>query len=458
MMLKFRLRTHLFVSVFLLIMTAIGTSANAQQAFALRAALGKREITPSVAVKNWVTGKSYTHINDSLYLKTLILHDGRTKSAIVTVDLVDAGESLTHEIRKVISNSIDIPYDHILVNASHSHSAPWAPIYTDEFRGKERDTWWAIRYMPAQNMDTHYSAWMKKIIIQAEESAKEANAALQPVSISISKTDAAEFMNNRRPIKPAWGIGEQKIPKGYNYTHAEWDPDVLTGGYSFGPVDRTMTLLSFKNKAGQNIVTLFHAAIHSVAIYPFSQEISGDWPGDASRKIAVTLGGEAMFLQGAAGDINPARRGREAVDNMTTKLALKAQNAVKFSSEIQSDSLIIKRGVAGLPLDQKGKQRTGLDAVNAEVQVMAFGPVAFVTLPGEPLTDLGELIRKRSPFPQTLVLGYSNGNGVHYVGLPEDMQKGGYEMELGTVGTSESGIILTELANRLLLEAIQDKR
>jgi len=457
MMFKFRLRTHLIVSVFLSIITSLNLSVSAQTDITLKAGISKKEITPTVHVKNWVTGKPYTHLNDSLYVKTLVFYDGRIKSAIVTVDLVDAGESLTHEIRSVISKTIDVPYHHILVNASHTHSAPWAPVYSEGFRGKERDTWWAIRYMPAQNEDPHFSAWMKKILKQAASTAQEANANLQPVSIWISKTDVSEFMNNRRPVKPAWGISEQKTPKGYNYTHAEWDPDILTGGNSFGPIDRTMTLLSFKNSAGKNLATLFHTAIHSVAIYPFSQEISGDWPGDASRKIEKLLGGEALFLQGAAGDINPARRGREAVDHMTTKLAKKAENAIRFSSKIECDSLIINRGVVGLPLDEKGKQRTGLEAVNAEVQVIAVGPVAFVTLPGEPLTDLGERIRQTSPFPYTLVLGYANGNGVHYVGLPEDMPHGGYEMELGTVGTSESGVMLTELANRLLQQTMKEK-
>ena len=27
----------------------------------------------------------------------------------------------------------------------------WAPVYGGDYRGKERDTWWAVRDMPAQN-------------------------------------------------------------------------------------------------------------------------------------------------------------------------------------------------------------------------------------------------------------------------------------------------------------------
>lgn len=454
--LKLRLRTQFVSTLYFFVLALSGISFSATAEITLRAGISKKDISPDPRIKNWVTGKPYTHLNDPLYLRTLLLHDGKNKTAIVTLDIVDAGESLTHEIRKSVSSALSIPYDHILVNASHSHSAPWAPVYTEGFRGKERDTWWAIRYMPSQNNDPHFSQWMQLILAQAVAAARDADATLRPVTLWITKTDASEFMNNRRPVKPAWGIEEQQTPKGYSYMHKDWDPDVLTGGAGFGPMDRTLTLLSLRDNNNQNIATIFHAAIHAVSVYPFSQEISADWPGEACQKIQSVLGGEVMFLQGTAGDINPWRRGREAVTAMGSGLAAKAQHAMKFAARLQSDSLIVKRSVAGLPLDTKGRERTGLEAVHAEVQVIALGSVAIVTLPGEPLTDLGQAIRDRSPFPQTLVLGYSNGNGVHYMGMPDDMKKGGYEMELGTVGTAEAGTILVEMAVRLLHETVNN--
>jgi hypothetical protein len=86
------------------------------------------------------------------------------------------------------------------------------------------------------------------------------------------------------------------------------------------------------------------------------------------------------------------------------------------------------------------------------VQVIVCGPLAFVALPGEPLTDLGVAIRERSPFPQTLVLGYSNGMGVHYVGMPGEKARGGYEMGVAGAGTDECGGILVDGAVRVLQE------
>src|SRR5690606_28958895 len=105
------------------------------------------------------------------------------------------------------------------------------------------------------------------------------------------------------------------------------------------------------------------------------------------------------------------------------------------------------------PLSETGMERTGLSAVKAEVQVITLGSLALVTLPGEPLTTLGTLIREQSPFPQTLVLGYSNGNGVHYVCTPDEKPHGGYEVGAGTSGTEQAGNILVDTAVKLLNEA-----
>ncbi|MBL9212446.1 MAG: hypothetical protein JNL92_18435, partial [Opitutaceae bacterium] len=79
----------------------------------------------------------------------------------------------------------------------------------------------------------------------------------------------------------------------------------------------------------------------------------------------------------------------------------------------------------------------------------------LVALPGEPMTDLNLQIRARSPFPQTLVLGYSNGNGVHYVGLPGEKAHGGYEAGRAGAGGEECGPRLIAAAEKLLRDAAE---
>jgi hypothetical protein len=89
---------------------------------------------------------------------------------------------------------------------------------------------------------------------------------------------------------------------------------------------------------------------------------------------------------------------------------------------------------------------------HSEVQLITVGPLALVALPGEPLTKIGQAIQERSPFPETLVLGYSNGSGVQYVGVPGEKSKGGYEMGPWGLGDDSCGGVLIEAAVKLLQE------
>lgn len=452
-------RNILYLTLFLFALSILPTYGFQSPASnPLSVGVAKRNITPHTMVKNWVTGKPYEGVEDSLFVRTLVLNDGHNKIVIVAWDLVDAGESATEEVRKGISGALNIPKDHIIVNASHNHSAPWSPVYSAGYRGKELDTWWAIRYMPAQNNDPYFKEWMRQLVEQTVKAARQANGSLQPATLWIGRTDASKYMNNRRPRTPKWGIEESNVPSGYNYLHKDYNPDVLVGGAAFGPMDRTMTLVSFRDPKGKNIASIFHLAIHAVSIYPFSKAISGDWPEEASRRIREAIGGEAVFLQGNAGDINPWRRGRAAVNEMGEGLAAHAKAAYQFSAKLEPATFNTVRGTVGLPLSERGKERTGLDKVSAEVQVVAYGSLAIVTLPGEPLTGLGNAIREQSPFPQTLVLGYSNGNGVHYVCMPDEKIHGGYEVEEGTSGTEQAGKALEKLAVQLLHEAVNKQR
>ena len=426
--------------------------ATSQQASAtLSVGVAKKAITPGPEVKNWVTGRPYEKIHEPVYVRALFLGDSSTEAVIISWDLVDAGESATHEVRKRIKAEMGIAEDHVLVNATHNHSAPWSPVYSSGYRGKERDTWWALRYMPPQNDDPHFKKWMALLLDQTLAAVREARQSAKPASIWIGRADISAYFQNRRPRPAKRGIAAANTPKGFNFRHEEWNPDVLPGGASFGPMDRTMTLLSFRDAAGKTMASVYHLSGHAVALYPYTDGITADWPGTVSAGISNALGGETVFLQGTAGDINPGRRGFEAVQEMEKGITALAKAAHRYSAQLETGKIKAGRIIAALPLTNYGQNKLGIASVSSEVQVISIGPLAFVTLPGEPMTELGMAIRKHSPFPQTLVLGYSNGNGVHYVGMPGEKMYGGYETgEQASIGTDEAGPILVKTAVKLL--------
>ncbi|MFM7748837.1 MAG: hypothetical protein ACKPB0_00285, partial [Opitutaceae bacterium] len=111
----------------------------AEPSVVLRVGAGRADITPGTDVRNWVTGKPYGEVLDPLAVHVLTLDDGVTRAAVVRWDLTDVSESSRDEVRRVIEAATGIPGGNILVNASHTHSAPWSPVYRDGYRGRERD-------------------------------------------------------------------------------------------------------------------------------------------------------------------------------------------------------------------------------------------------------------------------------------------------------------------------------
>ncbi len=429
------------------------TARAAESSFTLRVGAARADITPETTVLNWVTGKPYGTVLDPLFVHALVLDDGKTKAALIRWDLVDVSESARDEVRGAVGAALGMPGENILVHASHTHSAPWAPVYRGGHRGAERDTWWAIRHMPAQNEFPPYQRWMTRLIAASVEAAQRALTTATSANISIGRIAANEFLHNRRPRAPRWGIAADVKPApAIGVNHPDWNPEVLPGGASFGPMDRTLAIVSVRSTDDKPIATLFNVACHAVSIYPSNPSISADWPGAASRTLSAALGGESLFLQGCCGDINPWRRGEPAVATMAGGLASKAQIAARTSVKLAAAPLQVGRTTIPLPLTPEAKKRLQAEIVAAEIQVIVCGPLAILGLPGEPMTELGMAIREKSPFPQTLVLGYSNGNGAHYVGMPGEKARGGYETTAAGAGTDECGTLMVEAANKLLAD------
>jgi hypothetical protein len=275
------------------------------------------------------------------------------------------------------------------------------------------------------------------------EVVRQAGAAQKPATMAIGRAYAGEVVFNRRPRKPDGKVETMYQPA---------DPYVLPRGMRFGPTDPTLSLLSFSDCDGRPIATLFHLACHPVTVYPFHKGISPDWPGLVATSLEAALGGLALFLQGCAGDIVPARRGLEACDRMARLIAERALAALKQTQPLPASPLQALNATVSLPLTEAARKDMQQDSFAAEVQVLVCGPLALVALPGEPLIGLAASIQQRSPFAHTLVLGYSNGYGIQYVGLPGEKARGGYEMGPVGAGTDECGQLLVDTAVQLLKE------
>jgi hypothetical protein len=391
------------------------------------------DITPDLAATNWVTNAPYGNVIDRLHARVLVLAADDARIAVLTLDVTNTNESDVAEIRSAISAAVGIPPSHILVNSSHTHSGPLGAGYR----------WIGI---PAKKKltDAHLEKWARELPERCAQAAKQADAARVPVTLSIGRADVGEWLFNRRPVRPDGTVKSTLLPA---------NPHSLPEGLRFGPVDPTATVLTFRSTDGKAVATLLHLACHAVSVYsPANKGTSADWPGAACEALKKSVGGEVLFVQGCAGDIVPARRGVENARTMGAFIAGRAATAAAQGLTLTPAALAASQATIGLPYIPEAAAHTGRPTVDTEIQVISSGDLALVALPGEPLIGLSKAIQEGSPFPHTIVLGYSNGDGLQYVGLPGHKVQGGYEMSVVGRGTDECGGLMIASALRLLRE------
>jgi len=421
--------------LFLLFWSASLSTAWSAESFS--AGIAQVDITPDPKMTNWVGHKPYDGVLEPIFARALVLADETNKVVLLCWDLVDARETAVARIRRAIARAIHVPALNILVHASHNHSAPWSPPFDWPLLKAEQSSLLPVTKDPA------YVAWAERLMDASVKVVLQADAARRTAALEIGRAYAGDLIFNRRPPKPDGNVEMMFEPA---------DPYALPNGLRFGPMDPTLTVLLLRDPQKQTIATLFHLPCHPVAIYPFHKGISSDWPGPVAAQIQSALGGLALFLQGCAGDIVPARRGLAAREKMSHIIAQRALAAAKQSHSLQPARLGSVSASVALPLTEAARRDTGRETFTSEVQIITCGPLALVGLPGEPLIDLAGAIQQRSPYPHTIVLGYSNGYGVQYVGMPGEKVRGGYEMGVAGAGTDECGGILVDTAVRLLQE------
>ena len=90
-----------------------------------RAGAATSNITPALgsAIIGGFLPIPATNVHDELHARCLVLDDGKTKLALVVVDLLGIHYNVSHEARKLIEEETGIPTTNVLISAVHTHSA-----------------------------------------------------------------------------------------------------------------------------------------------------------------------------------------------------------------------------------------------------------------------------------------------------------------------------------------------
>lgn len=205
-------------------------------------------------------------IHRPLSSRCLVLKKGMIQVCLIVNDLMEVPPEIVHDIREKVNKNTGINYNAILFVTIHTHSAP----LMDHGVNAANDRY--IKMSTTKIIENATEAILKKIPIKAR-------------TLKIG-TSYCEIGANRRLIIPESGPA-------YRIS----DPE--------GIRDTEVKILQISDEHGNNMVTLFNYACHPVTLGFNSLAVSTDYPGKAREIIEEGFGGEAIFLNGAAANINP---------------------------------------------------------------------------------------------------------------------------------------------------------
>ena len=391
----------------------------------LKAGAAKVDITPSEVKDVTVAGHTrvVNGVRDPLRAGVLMLDDGETKAAIITMDTIGAWDEMVKLVRQNIEKETGVPAANIMISASHNHSGPG---YAENLR------------------------WAAELVKKITAAAKDASANMRTVSIGYSE-DRISFGINRRKTYDGRAV-------------VSLNPD--------GPNDQRVKVLRFDDGRSLNpLAVIMHAVCHPCFFtwgdkgsppYPKGfPKMSADFPGEAQTFVESVYGGKttSMFLQGCAGDIRPNLPGYpyRCADEADIQwagrdLGAAAVRAASFSltrEQLRKRASYYPIRVASEIVDLPGKE----GPVPSELMAMKVGPFLFLTMPGEPMVEYGFKLEKAIADRATpVIVGYSNGN-IGYIATAEAHKVGVYEPNLSKLKPEAEPVILKklgELADRVV--------
>jgi neutral ceramidase len=443
----------------LLITILLPTSTLAGQ---LQAGAATSNITPELGreiIGGFVPFPS-SHIHDELHARCLVLDDGQTRLALVVCDLLGIDRIISEEARRQIAEQYEIPREHVLISATHTHSAASA-------LGKDP------RKL-SQTIDDYQQFVAQRI---ADGVARAINN-LQPAEIAFGIVDVPEHVHNRRwhmrpgsiPANPFGGNDLVKMnPPRANDNLVE----------PAGPTDPTVSFLSIRQPDGQPISIYAAYSLHYVGGVGRGY-VSADYFAVFSEHIGQLLtSGDAsdvgyppfvaMMANGTSGDINninfrewrPRKEhyeqmrfvGRDVAEKVHAKIAsLSYERDVTLAAAYREPAIAWRqptaeqrqwaedtiaagrkneRDLSFIYAERTMRQAEYPEATTVPLHVLRIGDVCIGTMPFEVFCEIGLDFKDRCPIESAFMVELAHGY-FGYLPTPRQHEFGGYETWLGT--------------------------
>lgn len=355
----------------------------------LYAGAAKLDITPASLLGINPMGGAFKGVHDPIFLRALILDNGINTVALISAEVIEAGDMTP--IRRRIEKELGIPFDHVIITATHDHSAPRIGEVSPG----------SLAHALTPEGKKYTAVVFDKIIAVL----KQARASRQPARFGIGKGSVDININRDEYTADGWKIGE--------------NPD--------GPSDKTLWVMKFESLTGRPIALLINYAVHSTVTLG-TNRVSGDLGGAASRYVEEALGGVALWTPGALGDQNPRvallNSGKDpkkdpefAFAAMDAQGLMAGSETVRVTEHIQKMASTVclqaqERVIACPTKPGVGQMadvaQVQVPSVNLRLGLIMIDQVALAGVSGEVVSRISDHLKKTSPLSDTILISIAN--------------------------------------------------
>jgi putative membrane-bound dehydrogenase-like protein len=395
----------------------------------LQAGAAVRNIDPThwpVWVSGGIVAAKGERVIDSLYARSLVLENQGQSVAICVVDSLAVPASIVDRAKELVAEAIGIPADHILISATHAHSAP------------------SVMGAHGTPVQEDYAASLPSWIA---ESIVEAHRRRQPARLGTTVTNADRFIHCRHWIMEPGHAG------GVLFSGRDSNIAMMNPGHDnpfkirqTNDVDRTIPILSVQSQQGRPIAVLASFCTH----YAGAPAISSDYFGVVAKELASQLSPDdpnafvGIMANGTSGDANcidfsrpakpfnhrdvghyVAQRILDALPNIAYQDSVGLDGALeKLPLKIrQADAEELQQATAYIESRMKDRLPANMEENYARetvllsqwpstreipIQAIRIGDMVIAGYPNETFNDTGLAVRSKSPFAATMNIGMAN--------------------------------------------------
>ena len=467
---------------------------NSGDAAKIKVGVGEAIITPPNPVGIPMSGydrgtNTSTGIHDDLHARSIVVQgEDRTSVAMITVAVVNMSEQIMDNIRNKVNQATGIPFNNIIISATHTHSGP-----------------------TVGDINGSYAQFL---IGRCAESAIKAWGGRTPGRIGVGSTEIFGLAMNDRRMD--FG-GMPPDPEAAVIKIENADGKLLGVFFNYGCHPSTLDLhnLRFtedwpyfsikgiKEKVGQEVVVGYFQSAQGDAKVGYNAELSavgaymqGVRSFEYAEKKGLVMTDAVLKLLPSiqtAGDIkvratydkfNVPRRTNfpythaEAVkwqaqaqktlaekEKLVLSYPRNAEDWAKFQAQAReianTDQIYTKIGPRTLDKYKvdlwlatqavSQSQRIAAQAANPTpflmpMQAVRLGNTVFATFPCEVFTEIGVAVKKASPYENTFILGVAGGFG-GYIATAAEFIEGGYAVNGSPYAPGAEQVIINSSLN-----------